>query len=150
MDDLEKEETISIFETATEREAKLYISKNLKSIKIKSNLHVSPNTRLAWFRKFKCFDNITLIGDATQEKLEFKLVREGLVLSAEAVPLKTIEKLNDKDIKKYNSSLMGRALKNYGILSIEEMKGLGDEETEDNNSGFEDTPDSSGDGWDFE
>ncbi len=142
LEDLETETTLdpAIFTTATEREAKVFIGTHMKSIKIKNNNHVSPNARLAFFRQFNCFDDIKLINEVNSEKIEFKLVRGTEVLANEAAPVAITQKMNDREFKKFNSSLMGRALKNYGILAISELQGVDEDEPEAGGS-------SSG-GWD--
>lgn len=134
--DLEFNETIdkvedkTIFETYSEREAKEYISKHLVGIKIKGNSHISPNKRLAFFRKFKCFDHIKLISIINEHKIAFELLtKNGEVLSSEGAPAFLTKDMNDKTFKKFNSSLMGRALKNYGILGKEETEGMAEDDT---------------------
>ena len=155
LEDLEIETALdpTIFITATEREAKAFIGTHMKSIKIKNNNHVSPNARLAFFRQFNCFDDIKLINEVNSEKIEFKLVRGNEVLANEAAPVSITQKMNDREFKKFNSSLMGRALKNYGILAISELQGVDEEESEAGSSnggwssGSSGKNDSEDDGW---
>ncbi len=140
-----------IFVTFSRREAKEYISKHLKGIKIKKSFHISPNKRLAFFRKFNCFDNIKLISVIDEHKIAFELICDGEVLSSEGAPALIVKNMDDRTFKKFNSSLMGRALKNYGILAKEETEGLAEDDTTADEGDWVSDPgkgkDDEDDGW---
>lgn len=122
-------EDAEIFTTYSRREAKEYISKHLKGIQIKKSFHISPNKRLAFFRKFNCFDNIKLVSIVDEHKIAFELICDGEILSSEGAPAFLVKNMDDRTFKKFNSSLMGRALKNYGILAKEETEGMAEDDT---------------------
>ena len=59
--------------------------------------------------------------------------------------------MDDRTFKKFNSSLMGRALKNYGILAKEETEGLAEDDTTADEGDWVSDPgkgkDDEDDGW---
>ena len=65
------------YDTATIQEAIMWLQENLPTQSIKGNSHCSPNAKLFYMKRFKCFDNYAVITTTTQTEIRAE-VREVL------------------------------------------------------------------------
>lgn len=143
-----------IFAEADKTEAIDWLQENIGGIKIKSNVFVSPGEKLFYFRKFKCFENYTISSKSDEKDIAVEIVEavpqeNGNIIyilrSRAAVPKKIIENedMDPDEFKKLETSLVGRALKNLGIMAREELK------SKSKNSGGRDYDDDDDDDEEF-
>ena len=124
------------YDTATIQEAIMWLQENLPTQSIKGNSHCSPNAKLFYMKRFKCFDNYAVITTTTQTEIraEVREVLEGekhILRGSASLPLYCVpQDTNGNAFKKAETSLIGRALRNIGILSKNEIKDDENEQTE--------------------
>ena len=130
MNEKETIEQAANYEGATVLEATMWLQENLPTQAIKGNPHCSPNAKILYMKRFKCFQNYTVTSYTTQTELraEIREYIEGetekyILRGSASLPLYCVpQDTNGNAFKKAETSLIGRALRSVGILSIKEIK----------------------------